>query len=122
MSQALHINDASAVISDTLYFERRRHPRRQARGQVTAVIRHPGADQDDPSKMLTIDLMDLSEGGIGAVSQEPIAIGSRITVFFPPHGPEPGFDLAGEVVRCRSKDSLHRIGIALDEADTKQAG
>ena len=122
MSQALRLNDPSTVISDTLYFERRRHPRRKACGQVTAVIREPGHEQDDPAKMLTLDLIDLSEGGIGAASQEPITIGSRITVFFPPHGAEPGFDLAGEVVRCVSKDNLHNIGVALDENNTKQAG
>lgn len=122
MSQALRINDASAVISETLYFERRRHPRRQASGQVSAVVRQPGHKPDDPAKMLTLDLIDLSDGGIGAVSQEPLAVGSRITVFFPPHGAEPGFDLAGEVVRCHAKEDRHRIGIALDENDTKQAG
>lgn len=123
MSQALRLsNDSVAVISDTLYFERRRHPRRKAAGQVTAVIREPDADKDDPAKMLTLDLVDLSDGGIGASSLQPITVGSRITVFFPPHGPEPGFDLAGEVVRCVSRDNLHTIGVALDETSTKRAG
>lgn len=122
MSQALRLNDSSAVISDTLYFERRRHPRRPARGQVTAVIRQPGAHEDDPAKMLTLDLIDLSDSGVGASATEPIPVGSRITVFFPPHGPEPGFDLAGEVVRCRSNDNQHIIGVALSEAGSKQAG
>lgn len=122
MSQALRLNDSSAVISDTLYFERRRHPRRRARGQVTAVIREPDAHQDDPARMLTLDLIDISDSGIGAASTQPAAVGSRITVFFPPHGYEPGFDLVGEVVRCHSNDDRHVIGIALDESDAKQAG
>lgn len=122
MSQALRINESSAVISDTLYFERRRHPRRKASGQVTAVIRQPGVGNDGPSKMLTFDLIDISDSGIGLCSSEPIDTGSRITVFFPPHGAEPGFDLAGEVVRCQSNDDRHIVGIALDEHDTKLAG
>jgi len=54
-------------------------------------------------------------------STQPIAVGSRITVFFPPHGPEPGFDLIGEVVRCVSVDNHHTIGVALQETK-KQAG
>lgn len=120
MSQALRLNDSSAVIADTLYFERRRHPRHRARGQVTAVIREPG-DADAPAKMLTLDLIDQSDSGLGAATTQPIPVGSRITVFFPPHGPEPGFDLAGEVVRCRSNDNRHVIGIALSEA-ARQAG
>ena len=121
MSQALRLNDSSAIISDTLYFERRRHPRRRARGSVTAVIREPGAEKNDPAKMLTLDLLDISDSGIGLASTQPIAIGSRITVFFTPHGAEPGFDLIGQVVRCVSKDNRHTIGVALQETK-KQAG
>lgn len=122
MSQALRISELSANVPDSLYFERRRHPRRRTRGQVSAVVREPGADRDDPAKMITLDLIDLSDSGIGANAQEPIAVGSRITVFFPPHGPESGFDLTGQVVRCRSFDNRHNIGVALDEQGTKQAG
>lgn len=121
MSQALRLNDQSAIIADSLYFERRRHPRRKARGQVTAVIREPGALKDDPAKMLTLDLVDISDSGIGLASTQPIAVGSRITVFFAPHGAEPGFDLVGEVVRCQSYDNRHTIGVALEETK-KQAG
>ena len=121
MSQALRLNDSSAVISDTLYFERRRHPRRRTRGQVTAVIRESGSE-DAPAQLVTLDLLDLSDSGIGATADKPLPVGNRITVFFPPHGPEPGFDLAGEIVRCQSNDDRHLIGIALEEADAKQAG
>lgn len=121
MSQALRLSESSTVISDTLYFERRRHPRHRASGQVTAVIREPG-DDDGPAKMLTLDLIDQSESGLGAATTQPIPVGSRITVFFPPHGPEPGFDLVGEVVRCRSNDDRHTIGVLLSEPNSKLAG
>jgi len=121
MSQALKLSDASTVISDTLYFERRKHPRHRARGQVTAVVREPGGE-DGPAKMLTLELVDQSVGGLGVNASEPIAVGSRITVFFPPHGPEPGFDLIGQVVRCRSNSNRHTIGILLSEPNAKLAG
>ena len=120
MSQALKLSDSSAVISDTLYFERRRHPRHRASGQVTAVIREPG-NEDGPAKMLTLDLIDQSVGGLGVTTAQPVAVGSRITVFFPPHGAEPGFDLVGEVVRCNSNSDRHTLGILLTEPNTKLA-
>lgn len=121
MSHALKLSESSAVISDTLYFERRRHPRHRARGQVTAVIREPGSEEA-PAKMLTLDLIDQSASGLGVAATQPVAVGSQITVFFPPHGPEPGFDLVGQVVRCRSNDDRHTLGILLSEPNTKLAG
>lgn len=121
MSQALKLSDSSAVISDTLYFERRRHPRHRVRGQVTAVVREPGQDEG-PAKMIMLELSDQSTSGLGVVASEPVAVGSRVTVFFPPHGPEPGFDLLGEVVRCRSNNDRHTLGILLSEPNSKMAG
>lgn len=121
MSQALKLSESSTVISDTLYFERRRHPRQRARGQVTAVIREPGQDEG-PAKMLTLDLIDRSLGGLGVRTTQPIPVGSKITVFFPPHGAELGFDLIGEVVRCRSNGDQHTLGILLSEPNAKLAG
>lgn len=121
MSPELKLSESSAIISDTLYFERRRHPRHRASGQVTAVVREPGVE-DAPAKMLTLDLIDQSQGGLGVSTTEPVAVGSQITVFFPPHGPEPGFDLIGHVVRCRSNDNRHTLGILLSEPNAKLAG
>jgi hypothetical protein len=121
MNQSLKLSESSTVISDTLFFERRKHPRHRTRGQVTAVIREPGCE-DDPAKMLTLELVDQSVGGLGVVAMEPVAVGSRITVFFPPHGPEPGFDLMGEVVRCRTNNNRHTLGILLSEPNAKLAG
>lgn len=121
MSQALKLSDSSTVISDSLYFERRKHPRQRARGQVTAVVREPGTE-DGPAKMLTLELVDQSVGGLGVVTTEPVPVGSRITVFFPPHGPEPGFDLVGQVVRCRTNSNRHTLGILLSEPNAKLAG
>ena len=121
MSQALKLSDSSVIISDSLYFERRRHPRRRVSGQVSAVVREPGVE-DGPAKMIALNLVDQSASGLGVVSIEPIAVGSRITVFFPPHGAEPGFDLIGQVVRCRSNNNRHTLGILLGEPNAKLAG
>lgn len=106
---------------DSLFFERRRANRRRASGRVTAVYQQPG-DTEGPQRLITLQLNDLSDTGVGATAQEPVAIGSRVTLFFPPHGNEPGFDLTGTVVRCQSTDDRHRLGIALSEAGAKLAG
>lgn len=121
MKPQLKISESSTVISDSLYFERRRHPRHRAHGQVTAVVREPGCE-DGPAKMITLDLVDQSASGLGVMTTEPIAVGSRLTVFFPPHGAEAGFDLIGQVVRCRSNGNRHTLGILLSETSAKLAG
>jgi len=120
MSHSLRLTDTQKQQRDSLYFERRRSPRRRARGKVTAVCRDSRAP-DTPQRLCTLELTDLSNSGVGAIAQEPLSVGTQITVFFPPHGSEPGFDLIGEVVRCRSIDDSHEIGIALSES-AKLAG
>mgnify|MGYP001954800073 FL=1 len=106
---------------DSLFFERRRANRRRASGRVTAVVQQPG-DTEGPQRLITLLLNDLSDTGVGATAQEPVSVGSRVTLFFPPHGNEPGFDLTGSVVRCSSIDDRHRLGIALSNAGAKLAG
>ena len=59
---------------------------------MTALIREPN-NEDGSAKMLTLNLIDQSVGDLGVAITQPVAVGSRITIFFPPHGNEPGFDL-----------------------------
>lgn len=107
--------------NDSLFFERRRAARRRASGRVTAVCRD-ASDPEGPQRLIAMQLQDLSDTGVGATAQEPVSVGSSITLFFPPHGNEPGFDLTGRVVRCRSVDDKHQLGIALSQAGAKLAG
>lgn len=123
MSQALRLIDPTQDNRDSLYFERRASVRRNIAGSVSAIVREPGHDDqvDGAGRMCALKLRDISDGGIGATAQQPVAVGSQIVVFFPPHGAEPGFDLVGTVVRCRSIDDRHDLGIAL-ESTAKRAG
>lgn len=93
---------------DALYFERRHSLRRRLRGRVTALI---NARQE--YRIASLDMRDQSDTGLGAVADTPIDIGQSITVCFPPHGPDRGFDLLGTVVRCVQKDDHYSIGIRL---------
>ena len=121
MTQPLRLTTDDSANSDALYFERRRATRRRTSGKVTAVYQ-AATDQDGPQRLITLQLNDLSDTGVGVTAPDPISVGSKITLFFPSHGNEPGFDLAGTVVRCSSIDDRHRIGIALSMAGTKLAG
>ncbi|WP_432800136.1 PilZ domain-containing protein [Poriferisphaera sp. WC338] len=97
---------------DSYLFDRRRDERRRASGKVTAV----SAINDDPDtnkRIRSLELFNTSDTGVGAMSHEPIEMGSRIVMFFPPHGNEKGFDLVGQVVRCESKHNQYEIGIKL---------
>lgn len=102
----------SSPDQDVLPFERRREPRRRAVGQVTALrtASRPGQN----SRICSLRLTDMSDSGLGAVVSEPLEIGSTLAVFFPPHGPERGFDLYGQVVRCQPTDRGHELGIRFD--------
>jgi hypothetical protein len=75
-----------------------------------------GHDQPRQKRISSIQLKDMSDAGVGALADEPIDAGTRLALFFPPHGNAPGFDLYGTVVRCQRAGARHVIGIALDQA------
>lgn len=113
MSNAtLKLTDRNAEPSDVLPFERRRERRRTTRGQVTAL--RTATTRGDTNRICSLRLVDMSDSGLGAVVSEPLDIGSTIAVFFPPHGPERGFDLYGQVVRCQPCSEGHELGIRFD--------
>jgi hypothetical protein len=98
--------------AETYPMERRRSERHRISGRVTALL-----GQTEPGglrrRICSLSLVNLSDTGLGAVSQEAFELGSTIAVFFPPHGPERGFDLYGKVVRCVENGAGHEIGIQL---------
>ena len=104
----------SPAESDTLRMERRFWSRHVITGRVTAVRSDPHLG-DDHKCICPLELLNISDGGLGAVVQEPVAPDSKITVFFPPHGPERGMDLCGEGVRCSPCDQRHEIGIRFNK-------
>lgn len=67
-----------------------------------------------PKKICSLQLIDISDTGLGSLAQEGIELGTAITVFFPPHGPERGFDRYGHIVRCAERGGRQEIGIEFD--------
>jgi hypothetical protein len=114
MSQAtLKLVELNERRADTLPFERRRAKRHIISGHVTA-LRTSTAPSRPRNHISSLRLLNISDGGVGAIAPEPVEIGSPICLFFPPHGSDRGMDLYGHVVRCISRGSEHEVGIRFD--------
>lgn len=108
----LRLVDDTPLEGDPIPLERRTAYRKAADGRVTALVRtSEGGEQRN--RICSLELRDMSDTGVGVASQEPLPKGAAITLFFPPHGSERGFDLYGHVVWCRSDDGSHEVGIHL---------
>ncbi|MCC7192389.1 MAG: PilZ domain-containing protein [Phycisphaeraceae bacterium] len=109
----LKLVDTSAPPSkprDTYRFEQRRAQRYSVTGRATAVSQADPAD-GTLQRIRSLQLVNMSDCGIGAVCQDALPLDSTIVVFVPPHGPERGMDYYGRVARCTKKDYGHEIGI-----------
>ena len=98
---------------ESLKFERRREPRHRIYARVTAVA-HDERSEDEAGQIRSFELVDQSSSGLGAWSIAPVGLGSRISVFFPAHGPESGYDMVGRVVRCVPNAGGFNVGIKLE--------
>ncbi|MEM9915447.1 MAG: PilZ domain-containing protein [Planctomycetota bacterium] len=101
---------------DSFKFEQRREPRHKLYARVTAVAENPEEDRElrSAGQICALELTDQSASGLGAWSIEPVAVGARVTVFFPAHGNEPGFNSVGRVVRCTPVEGGYSIGMLLE--------
>lgn len=101
---------ASYEPDDTLRFERRGADRHVVGGRVTAVQYDTASNR---KKITSIQLVNMSATGVGAIVPEGLPLNAPIAIFFPPHGADRGFDLFGTVVRCfrRSDGKGHELGI-----------
>lgn len=109
---ALKLVSSDVTDSDTLRFEQRQTRRHALGGRVTSVQNtvHP-TSFDSSNRISSLQLLNISDSGLGALVQEPIEPGSSIAIFFPAHGPEQGFDRHGYIVRCVPVENGYQIGI-----------
>jgi hypothetical protein len=96
-----------------LPLERRSSDRHPLTGKVTALRNMDGHNTGILRKICSLTLTDMSESGVGVVSDEPMDLDSTITILFPPHGPEAGYNITGQVVRCfeNTDNKIHHVGI-----------
>ncbi len=107
------VSPPSAAKPDSYRLNRRRLERHHLSGRVTAVADKPDA-QNIHGRICSLQLLNISDQGLGVISQDPLDLDSAITVFFPAHGPERGFDAWGHVVRCTPREYGHELGIRLE--------
>ena len=113
-SAQMTLKYVSPARGDTMRIDRRFWPRHVITGRVTAVQSDPDLG-DCHKRICPLQLLNISDDGLGAMAKEPVAYNAQITIFFPPHGPEQGIDLCGQVVRCTPRDHGHEIGIRFNK-------
>jgi hypothetical protein len=104
--------------------ERRMFPRREQSGRVTGKrLDHALPALRNPS--LTLELRDVSVGGLSALSPSPLERGERLTVTFPALGvfaagaaKRAGWDAVGRVVRCEQSGLGYRVAVEFDAVPT----
>jgi hypothetical protein len=93
--------------------ERRMFPRKEVRTRVEGKrLDHSISAHRAPQ--LNLAMRDLSLGGLSAISQTPLDRGERLTVFFPPQGPNRGWDAYGRVLRCEPSGFGYRVAVEFD--------
>jgi hypothetical protein len=84
-------------------FDRRRSTRYPATSTATAV--RGGAEATMTRQLsVSLDVDNISAGGLAAHSPVVFKKGERITVHFGSHGGEAGMEMAGVVVRCEARE------------------
>lgn len=100
--------------ADTVYkFDRRGHSRMQTASRVT-LLRREHNPQVYQHPLCSMMLINISDGGICARCDAPLKLDEPVSIFFPPQGPQRGFDLLGHVTRCLPMRNGYEIGIAFD--------
>jgi len=93
--------------------ERRMFPRKECHARVEGK-RHDNTIQARQQPHLSLALRDLSLGGLSAISNIALEAGERLTVFFPPQGPNRGWDAYGRVIRCDPSSFGFRLAVEFD--------
>ena len=94
-------------------YERRIFERKEVQMRVQA-MRLDHSLQALRQPHVSMSVRDLSIGGCSALSDTPIEYGERVTLFFPPTGPNRGWDAYGRVLRCDPSHFGFRVAVEFD--------
>ena len=100
--------------------ERRNFPRKEIHARLQGQ-RLNSAKVPQPDTHLSLALRDLSLGGLSAISEFPLPAGQRIAIFFPPQGPNRGWDAYGKILRCDQSSLGYRVAVEFDPFPTVTA-
>ncbi|MFA6133620.1 MAG: PilZ domain-containing protein [Phycisphaerae bacterium] len=94
--------------------ERRRHPRTHIRMSLRCIRLDPdGGDVTD-----TLDMMDISRGGMGARCERSFYPGQRIVLALPLAGERGRRNVYATVVRCRPDAEGYNLGLEFEPVTT----
>lgn len=92
--------------------ERRRHPRARLSMMLHGIRMDPEGDIKD-----TLQMVDISRSGLGAITDRPLYPGQRILLCLPMH-PEGGRrQIYASVVRCHKLNEGYRVGMQFDSVN-----
>ncbi len=105
--------DRTLRIDDAIALERRRARRIKLRIRTEARrMDNSLLAQRNPKMSLTI--IDVSEGGLSAISRSPVEAGERLLVLFPDDCAPIGGRVFGKVIRCRATAEGWKIAMRFD--------
>lgn len=93
--------------------ERRRYRRSVIGIPIHAVRRE--TPENDPRRLVGLHILNVSRGGVGAISQEALQRREPLVLLFPPLGPGRGQDTLAQVIRCDRAGDCYAVGIAFTE-------
>ena len=93
--------------------DRRVFPRKEVHAQVQGRrLDHTIEARQEPR--LSLQLRDLSLGGLSALSDRPLSKGEHINFSFPAQGTLRGWDAFGRVLRCDASGMGYRVAVEFD--------
>ena len=98
------------MTTDANLSERRQYPRTQLHMPVQAIT----LDFDGPDRVDQFEMVDISRGGVGIVSQRSLYPGQRLLLKLP----APGMgvrSLCGIIRRCRPQEGKYLVGVEFDQ-------
>ena len=96
--------------------ERRRHPRTQLRMTLHGIRLDPDGDVYD-----TLQMKDISRGGMGALTDRWLYPGQKIVLRLPKHPDSGRGNLSATVVRCQKSPDGYDIGLEFDNVGLNSA-
>ena len=93
-----------------LTFDRRRH----ARTRVQMMLKGVRLDPDGGDVIDTLQMQDISKGGLGAISRRGFYPGQRMVLCLPLSGQGGRRNIYARIVRCRQGSEGYCVGLEFD--------
>jgi hypothetical protein len=100
-------------IEDAIALERRRNQRIKLRIRTEA-RRMDNSLHAQRNPKLSLTIIDVSEGGLSAISRSPVEAGERLLILFPDDCAPIGGRVFGKVIRCKATAEGWKLAMRFD--------